>query len=209
MKTFTLILFLAIFGHLTFAQKSKPNGYRPAPSLTVAGDFDGDGKTDCLMQFVTDSLNSKVDYIIELKDDEPIIFLIDKYGYKNIFTLNGKPTAMPKYIAVGLYCLINLGNINKTKGDEIALVPDLMDESRHNYCYIFSLCHGNWKELFNFSIHEDAFDYYGETQPTFHNIPEALEFKNNEWRFYDYLDMDYKTADEVGQMKKLVVPNCN
>ena len=70
------------------------------------------------------------------------------------------------------------------------------------------MCSSGWKELFSFNIHEGAFDYTDNIPPVFENIPEALEYKNGIWRYYDYLDMDYQTEEEVGHMKPLTLPSC-
>ncbi|MXN91013.1 hypothetical protein GR160_07205 [Flavobacterium sp. Sd200] len=189
-------------------QEIKSTGYRKAPALSIKGDFDGDGITDILRQFVSDSLGNELRHIVDGETWEDTVILYSKYKYYNAFIFNKKPAHIPAYVAVGLYCLINLGNINDIKGDEIAFVPDLSDFSRHNYCFIFTLCDGIWTECFEFSIHEGAFDYTGNTQPIFKNIPEALEFKDGQWKYYDYLEMPYETPEDVGKMLPLKVPDC-
>lgn len=124
--------------------------------------------------------------------------------------MDGRPADTLAFdYAQGLYCLINVGDLNDDSRDEIALVPDNMDFSRHSYCHIYSFCPSGWKGLFKFSVHEGVFDYTGDRPPVFTNIPEVLEYRDNEWRFYDYMDMEYETAEEVSQMKKLVVTSCN
>jgi len=62
---------------------------------------------------------------------------------------------------------------------------------------------------FSFNINESAFTWSDDkSEPVFTTIPDALEKRNNEWRFYDYLDMDYENEEQVGQMKQLKVTDC-
>jgi hypothetical protein len=106
--------------------------------------------------------------------------------------------------AEGLIMCGNLGNINNTKGDEIAIVPNLVDRSRHSYCHIYSLCNGTWQEVFVFNVHEDAFDE--ETAQGY--IAGALQKHESGWLYHDYLEMDYDNPDDVGKMMPLKVDNC-
>jgi len=205
----TLLLVLAFTTFCASGQDKIPDGYRLAPTLSITGDFNGDGKPDTLSQFVTDSLGKPLTYIVEAGTYEEDIILYSKLGYQNTFTLNGNVANVDNHAALGLYCLINIGDLNNDKRDEIVLVPDNMDFSRHNYCYIYTLCSSGWTNLFSFSVHEGVFDYAGDTAPLFTNIPEVLEYRNKKWRFYDYLDMDYESEEQVGKMMPLKVPKCN
>jgi len=185
--------------------------YLPVSTLSITGDFDGDGKQDILNQFLADSTGRRVNKVPAFENEtwEEVVNYYNRRGYYAALTVKNNPTDTLSFsFSQGLYCLINVGDLNNDKRDEIVVVPDKMDDSRHNYCYIYSLCDTAWKELFRFNIHEDAFDYTGETPPIFTNISGALEYRNNEWRFYDYLDMDYETKEQVGQMKKLVISKC-
>lgn len=189
------------------AQKKAPNGYLDAPALTITGDFDGDGTQDTFSQFITDSLGNKLDYIIEPdweKTPQPYF----GYDYNTAYTLNGKPCPMDNYIGVGLFCLINLGDINATKGDDIALVPMLSDYTMLNTCSIYSYCIEKWVKVFSFAVNENSFSYpAGKPDPIFANIPEYLEKRNGKWVFMDY--MEWLNAEETLQMKPLKVGNCN
>lgn len=155
--------------------------YLPVSTLSITGDFDGDGKQDILNQFLADSTGRRVDKIPAFENEtwEEVVDYYSKRDYYTSVSVQKKPTDTLCFgFSQGLYCLINVGDLNNDKRDEIAMVPDRMDFSRHNYCYIYSLCDTTWKELFSFNIHEDAFDYTGEAPPIFTNIPEVLEYRN-------------------------------
>jgi len=181
-------------------------------TISVQGDFDGDGKQNILSQFLADSTGRKVEKLplFEKETWEEIVDYYSRHGYYTALVMNREVADTLTFShSQGLYCLINLGDLNNDERDEIALVVDRLDFSRANYCSIYSLCSTGWKELFQFNVHEDAFDHTGDMAPIYKNIPEVLEHRNGEWRFYDYLDMDYETEEEVGQMKELKVGPCN
>ena len=72
--------------------------------------------------------------------------------------------------------MINLGDLNKDKKDEIALVVDVPDYSQLNTCHIYSLCNNQWTEIKRFSIHEGAFTFgKGEDAHNFEEIRGFLE----------------------------------
>lgn len=191
----------------------------PVNRLTIDGDFNGDGTTETLIQDIADSTGTAVKYMpqepAEIANDttnegwNKYLEFYSSLNYRTrLRTENLKSDDLYFSNCQGLYCLINVGNLNNSKGDEIALVIDRLDQSRDNDCKIFTLCNGVWQQVFMFSVHEDAFDFVGNTPPVLTSIPKALEYSNNEWRYYDYLEMEYETLEEVGQMKKLVVGKC-
>ena len=208
MKKFVALLFIVKFAFICHAQDNIPKGYRAITSLSITGDFDGNGIEDVLSQFVTDSLGNKVDYIIELEENDHPILLYDRYGYRGSATLNNKPTNI-KTGDIGLYCLINLGNINKTKGDEVALVPINLDYSNLNHCSIYSYCKEHWVLVFSFNVNESSFDFEGDNPPIFTNIPGALEKHKNQWYYNDYLEeLESENDESVANMKPLKASNC-
>ncbi|KOS07772.1 hypothetical protein AM493_18225 [Flavobacterium akiainvivens] len=206
MKCTAAIVFALLLTFSASAQKKAPKGYTHAPALTITGDFNGDGKQDTLSQFVADSLGNKLDYILDTGDWDTTIPLYTRMHYYNEFTLNGSLIDINRQMGVGLLCLINLGNINSTKGDEVALVPFLKDYSNLNHCRIYSYCSGNWAEVFNFNINEMDFIYTGSVEPVFTAIPGRLEKQNGTWVYIDYMDW---FEDPTIPMKPLKVPNCN
>ena len=130
-------------------------------------------------------------------------------SYHTALSLENGEGNILTYNAYGLFCLINIGDNNNDGKDEIALVPALLDYSNLNSCRIYSLCNNEWQELTVFRILEDSFAYAGSTEPIFTEIVNYLEHKDGQWFFWDY-DMAEQVADEeVGQMKKLIVPKCN
>lgn len=52
--------------------------------------------------------------------------------------------------AQGLYCLINIGDLNLDGKDEIALSVDYIDESLYNTCRVYSVYFDKWTELKQF-----------------------------------------------------------
>jgi hypothetical protein len=197
---------------LTFsasAQQETPEGYFTAPTFSITGDFDGDGKQDTLNQFITDSLGNTVQYMKEIDTEtwDEYVYTFATYGYMTGIALAGKEDNLLSFNrAQGVYCLANVGNINHTKGDEIAIIPDFVDQSRHSYCYIYALCNGTWQQVFHFSVHEDAFDDFNGSPYT--TIPGILERQNGVWMYYDYLDMDYQSPEDVGHMLPLKGGDC-
>lgn len=217
MKYYIPLLFIIFVGcskpkkdiEQTTSVKKDTLTYQTPQTLSINGDFDGDGIQDTLTPFLADSTGNTVKNMLDQETWEETVAYFGKQGYYTTIALNHGKNGMLKFgNAQGLYCLINIGDLNKDNRDEIALVPDLMDFSRANSCRIYSLCSSEWKELFTFNVHEDAFDYTGDTPPLFTNIPGALEYRNNKWYYLDYLEMDYETAEKVGKMKALKVPKC-
>jgi hypothetical protein len=206
---YILLLFLAGCQSPKEAPKAKPAPVQkliPAPApLIITGDFDGDGTQDTLRHFVTDSLGKAVDSIAELSDDDHPITLYDKYGYSGAITFNGKPADIMEGQDIFVYCLINLGDINATKGDEIALVPSNLDTSAMSHCGIYSYCNGSWKSVFGFGVTENAFDYDTSTPKVFTNIPQMLEKHNGQWIYLDYEEI---LNEDNPKMKPLKVADC-
>ncbi|KGO94226.1 hypothetical protein [Flavobacterium subsaxonicum] len=201
----TLLLVLAFTTFCASGQDKIPDGYRLAPTLSITGDFNGDGKPDTLAQFVTDSLGKPLKYIVEAGTYEEDIILYSKLGYQNTFTLNGNVANVDNHVALGLYCLINIGDLNDDKRDEIALVPVLLDFSMLNTCRIYSYCKNSWTQMFSFGINESSFDYEGDTEPLFTNIPQSLEKRNGKWVYIDYCK--WMEMDDP-KMMLLKVPKC-
>lgn len=88
----------------------------------------------------------------------------------------------------GLYCLINMGDLNADGKDEIALSVDNIDYSACNSCSIYTICQDRWTLLKQFAIHESAFDFVSDTIPVFEEIKGFLERNNGRWEYVDYFD---------------------
>lgn len=91
-------------------------------------------------------------------------------------------------VAGGLYCLINIGDNNKDKKDEIAFVIDYNNFTNITPCYIYALCNNKWKKLKEFKIHENVFIVEGDSVPTYKQINGFLEYRKNSWFYMDYTD---------------------
>ncbi len=109
---------------------------------------------------------------------------------------------------LGLYCLINIGDNNGDRKDEIALVTDYCDFSNLNSCKIYSLCKRKWTVLNTFGVNEMAFVFHGEEVPVFNNIPGFLENREGYWQYSDY-DEEAERSTEDAKMEKLEVKGCN
>ncbi|MES2487787.1 MAG: hypothetical protein V4581_17805 [Bacteroidota bacterium] len=204
-----LTLFAIIFALTAHSQDTPPIGYYTAPTYSITGDFDGDGKQDTLNQFITDSMGNRLQYMEEIESEtwSDYVYNFADKGYRTSIAIEGKEDNLLSFKqAQGMYCLINLGNLNKAKGDEIAIIPDAVDESRHSYCHIYSLCKGRWQRVFEFSLHEDAFDTFNGTP--YKTLPGILEQKNGIWHYHDYLEMEYDNPKDVGNMMPLKVEDC-
>lgn len=205
-KLVTLYILLSLTA--AYSQEA-PKGYFAAPGFSITGDFDGDGTQDTLNQFITDSTGVTVQYMKEIDAEawDDHVYAFAENGYMTSIALAGKEDNLLSFNrAQGVYCLINVGNINNIKGDEIAIIPDFVDQSRHSYCYVYSLCNASWQEVFRFSVHEDAFDDYDGAPYT--KIPGILEPNNGTWMYYDYMEMEYENPEDVGNMLPLKAGDC-
>lgn len=156
--------------------------------LSVTGDFDGDGKTDTLVQNIVSKLSGRsIDSIPDFNDWDSLLQFSEKAGAEVILTLlNGKSDTLYMGNALGLFCLINMGDNNNDKRDEIAVVVDYCDYSNCNSCLVYTLCENKWVMLMSFAILETAFAYEGDTLPAGNEIEGFLEHRENQWMYIDY-----------------------
>lgn len=156
---------------------------------SLTGDFDGDGKLDTIVQnLINANTKQQIDYFSSNQWDT-IENYFSRIEADVILTLkNHKCDTLHFGSGGGLYCLINLGDNNNDKKDEIALVVDDYSFTNISTCKIYTLCNNKWIELKSFKIHESAFDYYGENIPDFKIIRGFLECRNNKWFYIDYED---------------------
>jgi hypothetical protein len=161
--------------------------------LFCVGDFDGDGKKDTLFEHNFSKLKKEEIEIAPdpMKNDwEEIIKWFSKQDSDLYISFNSSNKDTLKLgKAQGLYCLLNIGDINFDSKDEIAFVVDYLDFSNLNSCKIYSLCKGKWTELKQFNIDESAFDF---TSTTSSGIKNYLEKKDNKWFYKDNLQKDPK-----------------
>lgn len=178
-------------------------------TLSIEGDFDGDGKEDTIRQFIADSTGKPVTELINYSSYEEALKHFDKHNLHVQLNMNDTDTKIDTGISSGLYSLINMGDTNNDNKDEIAFVPVLMDFSNLNTCHIYALCDNQWKEVKSFKLLENAFDYIGDSEPVFNEIPGYLQKENNQWMYWDYSLAEEVADEDFGKMKKLKTPKCN
>lgn len=182
-------------------------------SLSITGDFDGDKKLDTITQHIGSKYKkSDFDSIVDsYKNHWEIVenWHFNRGTDLRITINNSEFEDIHLGTSQGLYCLINIGDNNFDKKDEIALVVDQLDASSLNSCKIFSICNGKWELLKEFGVNEDSFNYTDRKQKVFSEIKNYLEYKNNNWFYKDYLTTEFINEDTTVQMEKLKVDKCN
>lgn len=181
--------------------------------LSLTGDFNGDGKTDTLFQH---NLNTETGLSIDsfpdpMKHEWDSVLMYFTRNYSRISLSSSMPGVDTLYLGegMGLYCLINIGDVNRDGKDEIALVIDKTDYTRVNYCEIYSVCKGKWVEMKAFSVHEGAFDFTDSVPAIADRIDGFLEKKKGKWVYLDYID-DLQSSDDqtIGILQPLRLGLC-
>lgn len=179
--------------------------YEKLYRFSLHGDFNGDGKQETIFQ---NNINTKTGLSIDSFPStnwETMMFYFNREINSDIFLTCKTLTKDTLHLGsgFGLYRLINLGDVNHDKTDELAIAVENADFSRINHCYIYTLKNKKWIELKSFSIHEDAFD----EEYSMKAIKGFLENKKGKWYYLDYLeDMEYENEKDVGKMKELKLP---
>jgi len=176
--------------------------------LFIVGDFDGDGKIDTLFQYNFSLLhNAEIDSVLNpyINDWDTTLdwFFKQEPNVYLAFNKKGKDT-LTIGEARGLYCLLNIGDINSDGKDEIALTVNYLDFTNLNRCKIYSYCNNKWTILKVFNIHESAFEYTVDSIPIFSDIRGYLEKQKGRWV---YMDFDDKMEGEE-EMKPLTLDKC-
>ena len=174
--------------------------------LSLVGDFDGDGKLDTIYQnVINEKTKQQIDYFPS-KQWDSIENYFNKIGADVILTLKKhKCDTLHLGSGGGLYCLINIGDNNHDKKEEIALVTDYYNFTNISPCEIYTICDNKWIKLKSFKIHESAFDYEGEKIPEFKQIRGFLENRKNKWFYIDYEDLFNAEADKDTILKPLKI----
>jgi hypothetical protein len=176
--------------------------------LFVTGDFDGDGKLDTISQNnISDITHQQIDsYPCNQWDSIEKYF--DKIEADVILTIKNKNCdTLHLGSGSGLYCLINIGDNNKDKKDEIAFVVDYHNFTNISPCDIYTLCKNKWIKLKTFDIHESAFDYESENDSDFKQIKGFLECHKNKWFYIDYMDWYNAETDKDTILRPLKIKN--
>ena len=104
--------------------------------FTIRGDFDGDGFEENLYETAT-----------------------------QIFSDNDELTPLQLDGDLGVYFLVNEGDLDGDGGDEISLMTVYRDYTNINYFRIFSYTGNKWKEIFCTKVHEWDCPNYNPTKP--------------------------------------------
>ncbi len=210
MKTITLLLFsIFLLVGATNSTKAKIQ-FEKLESKSVIGDFNGDKKLDTLFEIHT-SKNEK-NGITEVPFIDDYDTMVDYY-YKNsiqtsLKSSNIKIKNLDLGTSFGVYCLINIGDNNNDKKDELALVIDYCDFSNLNSCKIYSLCNNNWTMIHHFAIHEAAFEYADGEILDPNKIGDYLQKKKGKWFYADAFEV-LESDDSIVKMKPLKIKKCN
>lgn len=212
LKALLLTLLLASAFNSSIAQAQADTAFHKLNKLFTTGDFDGDKKPDTLYQHNYSRLQ-KAEIMYAPDPEKTDWDSVVKWFYRqqaDVFLKmsGGSIPVLHLGTAQGLYCLINIGDINHDGKDEVALVADFCDYSNVNSCKIYSLCHNRWTLLKEFGIHEAAFSFTGNRMPLFKDIKGFLEKQGGKWKYADYNQNDFNTAEEVGSMKILALKRC-
>ncbi|RZJ63372.1 MAG: hypothetical protein EOO50_16820 [Flavobacterium sp.] len=207
------ILFVLLFATWFASAQDCPKGFRKFSPQILKGDFDGDGKPDEIKTHLYSELDKNEPECVADAHEMEFDSVADWYSKKATqlyLSLNEKENLTLNFgYADMLYCLINLGNIDKQGGDEIALSIAYFDFSNVNSCRIYSFCSGQWVLRKQFSIHEDSFTYASDDPaPTFAEIRGFLEKRNGIWRFSDYHESDLTLDVPYEKMSALKLKRC-
>lgn len=193
---------------------TKPNLSHALEKSSTTGDFNGDGKQDTLYQHnISQLANAEIDSIPAFEGEDGYFKLQDwlKKQQSDVCLTMPQPSADTIHLGagIGLYCLLNLGDLNKDGKDEVALVVDYADVSNINTCSIYSFCNEKWRKLGAFSIDEDSFVWTADAKPAFVHIKDYLEKRNGTWYYMDHQKMMVGEQPEDSEMRPLTVENCN
>ena len=185
---------------------------RKLEKLFVVGDFDGDNKIDTIFQHNYSRLTGNEIYnsADPFKNEwKTVVKWFNDQDADLYLTINkNKQDTLHLGIAQGLYCLINIGDINKDGKDEIAFVIDYLDFSSVNSCKIYSLCENKWALLKEFEVNEGAFDFTSEKAPIFDKIKNYLEKQNDQWFYNKSSPNGFDQEEKDGKMLKLKLEDC-
>ena len=179
---------------------------------TVIGDFNGDGKPDTLKEgFYSRALKKPIREIPFAESQDELAYWscqLNSLLYAKASELDTLRPAKGSCEQLGLDYLINVGDLNKNRTDELALVINWADFSSVNSCKIFSYCSGKWKQVFAFTIHEMITTE--EQEQLGIGIPGFLEKRQGTWFYKDYLEqLNANSEKEAEEMHKLKIKNCN
>ena len=211
MKIKSVLLFISIFILVGFTNSStKKMKLEQLKSKSIIGDFDGDKKADTLAEIhISEKENNIITEIPFINDYDNLVDYYFKHSIRtSLKSSNKRIKDLDLGTSFGVYCLINIGDNNGDKKDEIALVIDYCDFSNLNSCKIYSLCNNNWKMIHHFAIHEAVFDYIEGEKLEPNKIGDYLQKKKGIWFYADALEV-LESDDTIMKMKPLKIKKCN
>lgn len=176
-------------------------------NISLLGNFDGDLINDTL--FVKYYNKNNNDIVYEVPTNENCWDSVIAWYFQNqvvlFLTMNHNDTIY--YGSVnGIFSLINLGDINNDKRDEIAIVVDRLDFSNLNSCSVYSYCSKKWEVVKWFKINESIYcDNLMQNSINQAFILNYLEQKDGIWFYTDYYT--YMETNEF-LIEKLIVDAC-
>lgn len=180
--------------------------------LFVVGDFEGDGKLDTLFQHnYSKRTRTEIEFSadpIQHEWETVIKWFYAKEADVHLTLNNRNQDTLRLGTAQGLYCLINVGDINNDGREEIALVVDYLDFSSLNSCEIYTFCSSKWTLLKEFSIHEDAFTLSSGKASRLDNIKGYLEKRHGKWVHKDYHEA-MLNGNDFAKMLPLNLERCD
>jgi len=165
------------------------------------GDYDGDGKDEMLYESLVSSItHERIDSIVFYNEYGGLVDTICRLDPElKLKTTNNIPDLMLSHgcQVFGLHGIVNLGNINDSPGDEIALVVQWADWSNLNTCRIYTLSSDGWELINTFSVHEYVFYEQDEGDQSMEGV---IEFFEGEWVYNAY---DWEDGMEIWRKLKL------
>lgn len=126
----------------------------------VTGDFDGNGKTDTLKESYVNSVTNQEINLPQFNSVEYDSLVSIAVNNNPKVSLKSGNSLIPElHIAktkqlFGICWLRNIGDLNGNGTDEISVVIDWADWSNLNYCLVYTLRDGVWKQLTKIQIAE-------------------------------------------------------
>jgi hypothetical protein len=126
--------------------------------FVIAGDFDGDGKKDTLVEHFVSLLDGKETpkfYDSISGYDQLVDFTVHKEPYSFVSSVDGWIDTLrvsTDLQLLGLSYLKNEGDIDDDGGDEVSFLIDWADWSNVNTYHLVSYKKGKWVELYAFNV---------------------------------------------------------
>lgn len=167
----------------------------------IVGNFEGREKDTIFFHYYSHRLKRETNQIPSSDNNwDDIIDWFNYFQVETYFTYKNDTLKIGE--AYGLYCLLNMGDVNSDGKDEFAFVVDRLDYSQLNHCEIYTVCQSQFYLLKSFAINESAFDATKSDTPySPTGIKDFLEKKNNVWHYCSYDDYMENDAPDMKVLK--------